>query len=123
MHDSYCADHAKALCDGVDRRGMGHLVWAHSGRRDERGEAFNPLDVADTALVMLGTRSWGLRAVLANPEGTPRCVCCEADRRYGSGSGRRWIDQVLDTVRQVAASRGLVDRVTRAQFSLVTAGG
>lgn len=119
VHGAWCDDHARTICDGVDARGMGHLVWAHAGRKDERGQSFNPIDIADTALVMRGTREWGLRSIIANPEGTARCVGCEADRRGGSGTGSTWIAGCLDAVRRMAVARHLLDRPTgRVLFAL-----
>lgn len=121
LHDSYCDDHSKLIRVAVDNYGMEHLVWAYVGRKDERGEKFNPIAIADTALVMRGTKLWGLRSILANPEGTARCVCCEADRRFGSGAGARWIREIMECVRIIAGRQGLLNRpVNRVQFSLVT---
>lgn len=120
VHDSYCSDHAKTLVDGVHRRRMGHLVWACAGKRDERGQRFNPLDVADVSIVWRLTKKVGVRSIVANPEGTARCALCEVDRRGGVGRGNVWADEILDTVLEVARRQGLVDRpVNRVQFSLV----
>lgn len=128
----YCPSHIKRLHDGVDARGMGHLVWAHAGAKDERGLHWNPLDVADYAIIFALTRSRdampphlrlpkSLGVVAFVPQ--EGCPLCEVDRHVRRGAGNAWADVVLDHCLEFARRRGLMDRpVNKVQFSLVNQG-
>lgn len=113
----HCAGHARALCDGIDRRGLSRLV---GGVVNDAGARFDPLATIETLIWYRAIELWGFRAMMRNPEGTERCPLCEADRREGRNAGLRWIGMALDLALRHAVENGFVDASRpRFEFALV----
>lgn len=112
-----CRDHAVALCQGVDRHGMGSLVPKLGGKAvvNDKGEKFHPLVTVETMVMMKAMKEWP--AVMLDRR--PPCPCCEADRRIKTGTGQEWLEISLSLAKQYAVEFGFLKKAGRPSFSLI----
>lgn len=130
----YCETHWQALRDGVELRGMTHLVAADGEQAAENmvaelegEERFDPLMgshwiIARRVLKNIASSSAGASAALSffgDPEWCPLCTVQQSYDLYGDRprppealDAQGWIDMSLDGALEYARREGLMPKVS-----------